>query len=205
MFNEYLKMDLVQLNEDLKDTFQHTDSRSYMYTRSYLQRLCKDQLEGGNVSLKAFILAYDNISSIMLTKGALAEYSQVEMILAAHPRDLRAKAVMKLQLDPRDPLTFKYDKLSMHDLEKCATTNSLTMLDLDGARTAPVVTPYFIPAGVLLPHMPVVVYCPAIPNKGTPVPVQAMEEIPITGAKNMINVKMGQYGAGRRGVYLQTE
>jgi hypothetical protein len=36
----------------------------------------------------------------MISKEALAEYSQVEMMLRALPGDLRAKAVMKLELDP---------------------------------------------------------------------------------------------------------
>jgi len=36
------------------------------------------------------------MSRIMINNGALAEYSQVEMLLGALPRDLGAKAVMKL-------------------------------------------------------------------------------------------------------------
>ena len=122
MMNGYLTKDWVQWKEELKDAFRHAfrhaDSRVYMYARSCLERLCWDQLERGNVSLKAFILAYDNISRIMISKGALAEYSQVEMLLGALSRDLRAKAVMKLELDPKDPLTFKYDKLQKHVLVK---------------------------------------------------------------------------------------
>jgi hypothetical protein len=54
----------------------------------------------------------------MIDKGALAAYSQVEMLLGALPRQLRAKAVMKHKLDPRDPSTFKYDKLRTHVLDK---------------------------------------------------------------------------------------
>jgi hypothetical protein len=111
MMNGYLTKDWVQLKEELKDAFWHADSRVYMYTRSYLERLCRDQLERGKVGLKVFILAYDNISRIKISKGAVAEYSQVEMLLEALPRDLRAKAVMKLELDPRDPSMFKYNKL----------------------------------------------------------------------------------------------
>ena len=85
MINGYLTKDWVKLKEELKDNFRHADSRVYRYTRSYLERLCRNQLEGGNVGLKAFILAYDNISRIMNNKGALAEYSQVEMFLGALP------------------------------------------------------------------------------------------------------------------------
>jgi hypothetical protein len=51
------------------------------------------------------------------------------MLLGANPRDLRAKPVMKLELDPRDPLMFKYNKLRKQVLDKCATTNALTLLD----------------------------------------------------------------------------
>jgi len=111
MMNGYRRRDWVQLNEELKDAFRHADSGVYKYTRSYFERLSSDQLEQGNVGLKAFILAYDNISRIMINRGALAEFSQVAMLLGALPSDLRAKAVMKLDLDPRDPSKFEYDKL----------------------------------------------------------------------------------------------
>jgi hypothetical protein len=109
--NGSLTENWVQLKQELKDTVRHGDSQVYLYTRSYLEQLCRDQLERGNIELKGFILAYDNISRIMISKWALAEYSQVEMLLGALPRDLRAKAVMKHELDPRDSSTFKGDKL----------------------------------------------------------------------------------------------
>jgi len=96
MMNGYLRKDWEQLKEDLKDAFRHIDSRVYMYTQWDLEQLCKEQWECGKVGLKAFILAYDNISRIIIDKGALAEYSQVEMLLGALPRNLSAKAVMKL-------------------------------------------------------------------------------------------------------------
>jgi hypothetical protein len=79
-----------------------------------LTLLCRDQLARGNVGLKALILAYDNICHIMINKGALAEYSTVEMLLRALPRDLRAQVVMKIDVDSGDPSRFKYDKLRMH-------------------------------------------------------------------------------------------
>jgi len=86
MIRGYLKKDREQLKEELKYAFRHADSRVYRYTRSYLDRLCKDQRERGNIGLKPFILTYDNISRIMIDKGALAEYSQVEKLLGALPR-----------------------------------------------------------------------------------------------------------------------
>jgi len=190
MRSGYFTKHWVQLKEELNDVFPHADSRVFMYTRSYLERLCQDQLECGDVGLKASILTYDNISRIMISKGDLAEYSQVEMLLGALQRDLRTKAVMKLELDPRDPLTFKYDKLRKHVINKCATADALTLLDSDGARAVPGVSSYSIPAGVPLPQMPVLVNLPAIPNEETPAPMLATEEIPIAKAENMIDSKM---------------
>jgi len=106
ILNGYLRNDPKQLNEELKDDFHCTDSRAYMYPTLYFVPLCKDQLECGNVSLKSFILAYDNISPIMIHKGALADCSQVEMSFGALPRHLRVKVEMKLEQDHRDPSTF---------------------------------------------------------------------------------------------------
>jgi len=57
MMNGYLRKDWVQLLEELKHAFRHADSRVYMYVRSYLEQLCRDQLEGGKIDLKAVILA----------------------------------------------------------------------------------------------------------------------------------------------------
>jgi hypothetical protein len=135
-----------------------------MYTRWYLEQLCRDQLERGNVGLKAFILAYNNnnISRTMINKGALAKYSHQEMLLRAVPRELRATAVTKLELDPRDPSTFNYLRLRNHALNKCMTANALALLYSHGARTAPGFSPYSIPAGVPLPQIAVVVMLPAI-------------------------------------------
>jgi len=42
MMNGYVKKDWELLKEELKDAFRHADSRVYMYTRSYLERLCRD-------------------------------------------------------------------------------------------------------------------------------------------------------------------
>jgi len=165
MMNVYLTKDWEPLKKELKDAFLHTGSRVYMFTRWHVERLCWDQLERGNVGQKAFILAYDIISRIMIRRGALAEYSQVQMLLRALRRDLRAKAVMNLELDPRDPSRFKYKKLRMHVLDKCATADALALLHSEGACTVPGVSPYLIPPGVLLPQMPVVVDLPAIPKK----------------------------------------
>jgi len=98
--------------------------------------------------------------------------------------------VMKLDLDPRDPWGFKYDKLQKHVLDKCVTGDGLALLDSDRPPPALGDSPHSIPDGVLLPHMPVVANLPAIPNEETLAPAQATEEIPITEANNTINTKM---------------
>ena len=126
----------------------------------------------------------------MINRGTLAKYSQVEMLLGAILNDMRVKVIMKLELDPRDPSTLKYNKRRMHLLDECATTNALAHLHLEGAYTAPGVSPYSIPAAVPLPQMPVVVNLPAIPNKETPAAAQPTEEIAIANAVNTIDTKM---------------
>jgi len=187
--NRYPRNHWVQLKEELKDAFQHANSRVYMYTASYLERLCRDQLKRGNIGLKALILAYDNISCILINKGALAENSVVEMLLRALLRYWRPKKVMKLELDPRDPWTFKYDKLQHCVLDKGATADTLTHLHWDGAHKVPGISPYSIPTGVPLPQMVVVLILPPIPNEETLAPAQATKAIPIAKAEYTIDTK----------------
>jgi soluble lytic murein transglycosylase-like protein len=126
----------------------------------------------------------------MISKGAFAEYSEVEMLLGALPRDLRAKAVMKLELVRRDPSMFKYNKLRKHVIGKCATPDALALLDSDGACTVPGVSRYSVPAAVPLLRMAVVVNLAAIPKEETTAPVQATAEIPIAKAEYTIDTKM---------------
>ena len=57
------------------------------------------------------------------------------MLLTALPRDLSATVVMILELDPRNPLTFKYGKCRKHVLYISATGDTLALLDLEGACT----------------------------------------------------------------------
>jgi len=160
-----------------------------MYTRLSLERLCNDQLEGGNDSLN-FILTYDIISRIMINLGAWAEYSHVEMMLGALPRDLRAKAGMKIKPDPIEPSTFKYNELWKHVLDNCATAYTLALPDSEGAQTAPGISPHSIPAGVALPQMPAMIILPAILSEETLAPGQAMEDKAITIAENSIDTSM---------------
>jgi hypothetical protein len=190
IMNRYLRKDWVQLQEELKDRFRHTNTRVYMNTRSYLVQLRRDQLDCGNFGLKAFILAYNNISSIMINKGVLAKFSQVQMFLGALPHNLKGKAVMKFKRDPRGHWTFKYDTLRKHVLDKCATGNALPLLDSEGARTVPGVSPYSIPAGVSLPQMRIVMNIPSIPNEVTPARAHATEEIPVAIGENTIDMKI---------------
>lgn len=106
----------------------------------------------------------------MINKGAFARYSHQEMLLHAVPRELRATAVTKLELDPRDPSMFKYLKLQNHALSKCITADALALLYWHGACTAPAFSPYSIPAGVPLPQIAVLVMLLAITCEATPVP-----------------------------------
>jgi hypothetical protein len=126
----------------------------------------------------------------MIRNGALAEYSQVEMLFGSLPRDWKAKAVMKLKLDSRDPSTFKYNQLRKDVLDICATRDALALLDSEAACTAQGVSPYSIPLVVPLPQMPVVVNLPAFPNEETPAPAEATNENPIVEAKNTTDIKM---------------
>jgi hypothetical protein len=97
---------------------------------------------------------------------------------------------MKLELDPRDPSKWKYDKLRKHVLNDSANADDVVLLDPEDAPQPPGVHPYSIPAGVPVPPMPVVVNIPLIPNEETLAPAQDTEEIPIGKAKNSFNTKM---------------
>jgi len=157
---------------------------------SYLKWLFKHQLKRGHVGLKAFVLANDNIRCIMIKKGALAVYSEAEMLLRAIPRELKSIAVLQLELVPRDPLMFTFDTLRKHILDKCFTADGLAQLDMGGTHMAPGVSCDSIPAGLCLPQMPVMVDHQVIPNKENLAPTQVLDEIPIRIAENIINTKM---------------
>jgi len=129
MINQYPRTDWANLKMEWNNRLRHSDSKGYVYTRLYLERQCQDQLDCENISLEAFILAYDNISCIIINRRALAKYSQVEMMLGGLPRDWTAKVVMKLELDPRDHSTSKYDKVQNHVLYQCGSTDSVALLD----------------------------------------------------------------------------
>jgi len=126
----------------------------------------------------------------MINKGALAENCQVEMLLGSLPKDLWVTAVMIFNLDLREPLAFKDDKLWKHVLNKCATAVTLALLDSVGARMVQGGSPYTILVAVPFLQMPVVVNHPAISSKATPAPAQAMEEIPIAKAESTMDMKM---------------
>jgi len=190
MIYGYLKNNWELLEEDVKDTFSHGNGRVQITTRLYQEWLCKDWLKQEIICLKALLVANDNISCIMIEKVALAKYSQVEMLLGALPGHLRAKAVMKLELDPRNPLTFSYNKLRKSVHNKYWFINANAFINVEGACTAPVVCLSLLPAGVLLHQMPVVVNLVANSNKVTPVPVHATEAIAFTKAESIINVNM---------------
>jgi len=122
--------------------------------------------------------------------GDLAKYWQVEMLLGALPRILKAKAVMKLKPYHWDPSIFKNNKPQSHILNIWLTANPLALLEIKQALTALGVTLYSVAAGVVLPQMPVVINLAAIPGEKTPAAAQAREEIPIAQANNTIGTKM---------------
>jgi hypothetical protein len=68
--------------------------------------------------MKAYNLANGNIRQIVNGMGASAEYSYVERLLGALPSVLATKVVMLSEVDLRDPLKLKYDKLRKHILNK---------------------------------------------------------------------------------------
>jgi len=68
--------------------------------------LLKEERKTTSARLIAYIPAYDNISCILIEHRALANHSQVAMLLGALQTDLRVNMVMKLRLDPRYTLMF---------------------------------------------------------------------------------------------------
>jgi hypothetical protein len=169
--NEFLRKDMMQFKEEVKDTFRHTDSRVYMHTSSHLEQVCREAQDQWNVGLKAIILAYENISHIIIHKGVFVDYSLVSMLLGGLRRDSTAKVVIKLDRDPREPLTVKDGQVRNAVVDKCATADAHAILDSEAALTALGVSPASIPAGVLLMQMPAVVNLLAISHDETQAPV----------------------------------
>jgi hypothetical protein len=126
----------------------------------------------------------------MIKKAVSAKYSEVEMFRGALTPDLGAKAVMRLERDPTDPLTTKYDQLRNHVRDKRATAEGHAMLDSEGAHPAPGVPPYSIQAVVPLPQMPVVVKLQTISHEETAAPVQPTKKITIAKAETTIDPMM---------------
>lgn len=118
----------------------------------------------------------------------MAEYSQVEMLLAALPSELRVQVVLPLELDIREPSTFNYNKLRKHVHKKCVTPAALTLRDAEGAITTLRFSRSSIPAGFLLPKMPVVVNLSVLPSEATQAPAQATKKHPIPKVRNTIDM-----------------
>jgi len=74
-----------------------------------MEWLSNNQMEQGNVRLKASIFGYDNTSCNIIDMGALAEYSQEEVLLEPLRIDWWAKAGMRPDLDPKDPMMYIYN------------------------------------------------------------------------------------------------
>jgi hypothetical protein len=115
------------------------------------------------VGLNLIILAYDSISNIINNNGTLVEYSHSKMFLRAFPRACRAKAVMKLKIDPGHPLTFKHDKLRKPVLNTCVTADVLSLEDSEAALMALIASPHTISTGFPLPQIVIMVNLPGKP------------------------------------------
>ena len=85
MMSGYNDRDWPVLKTQLKDRFRHSDSRVFMYTQTFLAKLCQEQRNRGDVGLKAFVMTYDNVSRTMFVNGSLAEYTRVESLMKALP------------------------------------------------------------------------------------------------------------------------
>lgn len=95
----------------------------------------------GNIGLNNFIFAYDNISCIMINKGALVEDSEVEMSLRALQTNLRVKLEIKHELVSGDPSTFNYNILRKQVLDKCVTADDIMLRASEQVCVAPGVSP----------------------------------------------------------------
>ena len=85
IMSRYNDRDWPVLKTQLKDRFHHSDSRVFMYTQTFLAKLCQEQRNRGDVGLKAFVMTYDNVSRTMFVNGSLAEYTRVESLMKALP------------------------------------------------------------------------------------------------------------------------
>lgn len=130
----------------------------------------KDQQDCGNISPKALFLANDNISLIMTDTEALADDSQMHILLGDLPWELKANVVMKLELDPRNPSMFTYATLQKLVFNNCFHTYDRTILDLDGARMVPRVHLYSVRAAIPFPQMLALVNLLAICREEIPTP-----------------------------------
>ena len=101
MISGYNDHDWPILKTQLKDRFCHSDSRVFMYTQTFLAKLCQDQRNRGDVGLKAFVMTYDNVSSTRFVNGSLAEYTRAGSLMTVLPRSLKATAVVRLDSDPQ--------------------------------------------------------------------------------------------------------
>jgi len=148
-----------------------------MYIWSYYIHLCKGELECDTVSLKACILTYKNMSHILINKGAMAEYSQLEILLATLQRDGSGNFLIKLEEDPRPPSRWEYNTLWKQYLDSFLTTNTLAIMHSGWVCTVPGDSPYSVPAGVSLTPIALGVHILAVSNEDSPALEQSTEKI----------------------------
>ena len=111
IMNGYLRKDLEKLKKKLQDSFRRRDSQVTMDSALFLEWVYKVKIEGVKASLKGSILTCNNISSVIINKGALAKYSLLEMLLGALSRQLGAKVLIQQYSKSREPSTINYDAL----------------------------------------------------------------------------------------------
>ena len=120
-------------------------------------------------------MTYDNVSRTMFVNGSLAEYTRVESLMKALPRSLKAKAVVRLDMDPQQLATFRYDRLRDFLIAKCATADALPLIDSEETSTAQGISQYLAPALVVVPQLPIGVSPTSTAPKETPTKTKTEE------------------------------
>ena len=146
-----------------------------MYTQTFLAKLCQEQQNCGDVDLNAYIMTYDNVSRTMFVNRSLAEYTRVESLMKVLPRSLNAKGMERLDIDPMQQATFRYDRLRDFLIAKCATADALALINSEETSTTPGITQYSAPALTVLPWLPIWVSPPSAVRKETPTETKTEE------------------------------
>lgn len=88
MNSGYWKQGWALWRGKLKHVFHYSDSRVDVYMGLNNDQLCNEHLKRGNTGAISWILAYSIFSCSNINKGALGEYSQLEMLVRILSRDM---------------------------------------------------------------------------------------------------------------------